>query len=226
MAHAGRGGAILWPVRWLLLAVVLWIPSTSAAQEATAEDLAEASLPTFGEAEAEILSDLALSHVQAKRTEGFVLLGWGLANAVGGAVMAGAGHADDTWLFAGLTTIGWGVINAALSLLLLDLGGSGRSAAEEIRDERGRALMERQNELVDGQRGSAAVFALNAGLDVAYILAGVLLYALGTAQMPQEPWMLAVGGTAVVQGAALLVFDLVNWFGSNARADALRAAVP
>jgi hypothetical protein len=191
-----------------------------------AGDLVRPSFPEYGSPQAQILSDLASSHVQAKRTEGFVLLSWGLANVAGGAIIAGVGHEDDTWLFAGLTTMAWGAINAALSLTLLDLGGGNRRRAEQIRQARGRALFDLQNELADGQRGSAGVFALNAGLDVAYILAGVLLYALGTAQTPEEPWMVAVGGTAIAQGGALLIFDLVNWLGSNARADALRAAIP
>ncbi len=235
MALALETRAILPVVRWVPLTLILLFPSLSAAQApgaAPAEALApvspslvQSSLPEYGPAQAEILSDLALSHLDAKETEGWVLLAWGLANVVGGGLIAGIGHEDDTWLFTGLTTMAWGVVNASLALLLLDLSGNAHRAAEAIREERGRALFERHLDLIDGQRGSATIFALNAGLDVAYVLAGVLLYALGAAESPEEPWMLAVGGTTVVQGAALLVFDLVNWFGSNARADALRRVI-
>jgi hypothetical protein len=210
---------------------VLWLLAASPArgQERVEPDTTRAdglSLPPYDEAAAGVLSNLSLEQVRARRVEGFILLSWGLANVAAGLVMAGVGHEDDTWLFAGLTTGAWGLINAGLSLVLLDLGGARRRAATQIRDQRGRLLFDTQNERVDAQRKSATIFALNAGLDIAYILAGVLLYALGTAQTPEEPWMLAVGGTAVVQGGGLLVFDIVNWLGSNGRANALRRAIP
>jgi len=217
---------MLHAMKWALVGVLWLLPLSAAGQDLPAIESPVEAAQGPGQAEAAILSDLALAHVRERKVEGWVLLSWGLANVAAGAVIAGVGNEDDTWLFAGLTTSAWGLINAGLSLLLLDLGGGRETGAREIRALRGQPLLDAQNDLVDGQRGSAAIFALNAGLDVAYILAGVLLYALGEAQTPEEPWMLAVGGTAIVQGAALLVFDLFNWFGSNARADALRAAIP
>jgi len=180
----------------------------------------------FDDALAGDLSDLALGHVEAKKTEGLVLLIWGLANFGAGIAIAAAGHEDDGWFYAGVTTASWGAINAGLSLLLLDLGGAAEAHARQTRQLRGRALFARRDELIARQEGSATLFALNAGLDIAYIVAGALLYGFGAAESPTDSAMVGVGGAILAQGAALLAFDLFNWAGAASRGRALREVGP
>jgi hypothetical protein len=182
--------------------------------------------PIFDEAAAARLSDLALAQREDKLVEGFVLLGAGLASVVAGGLVAGIGHEDETLLVAGLTTAGFGAVNAGLSLPLFDLGGGAMRRARETRELRGRALLLRRDELADGQRTSAAIFALNAGLDVFYIGGAVLLMLLGAADAENEAWMTGVGAAILPQGVFLLAFDIVNWIGAIGRADALRDAAP
>jgi len=192
----------------------------------TVEGSVDGEFAAFDEALAGDLSELALGHVEAKKTEGLVLLIWGLASFGAGIAIAAAGHEDDGWFYGGITTASWGAINAGLSLLLLDLGGTAEAHARQTRELRGRALFARRDELIAGQQGSATLFALNTGLDVAYIVAGALLYGFGAAESPEDSAMVGVGGAILAQGAALLVFDLFNWIGAASRGSALREAGP
>lgn len=200
-------------------------PAGVGAQEAPRE-APEADVSALDGAFAGDLADLAGAHVEVRKTEGWVLLFWGLANVGAGVAMAAVGHEDDGWLNAGITTAAWGAINSGLSLILLDLGGSAAARAEQTRELRGRALFDRRDELIAGQRGSATLFALNTGLDVAYIVAGALLYGLGTAQSPTDSALVGVGGAILAQGGALLVFDIFNWVAASSRASSLRALGP
>ena len=165
--------------------------------------------------------ELRLEHHEARETEGWVLLGWGVANVVGGGIAAAVGHDEPAALAAGLVSAGFGVVNGLLSLVLLDLSGS---RERDIRAGRLGELTDpqevREQAVVD-QLKSGQIFALNFGLDVGYIASGALMYFLGR-ERDEDP-LAASGLTIAAQGLFLLVFDLVNWLGSNARADELRA---
>ena len=80
----------------------------------------------------------------------------------------------------------------------------------------------REAELVEElQRGQT--FAVNFGLDVAYITAGALLFIIGRVDGSRSRWPEAAGITLAGQGAFLLGFDLWQWHGANRRAAAARA---
>ncbi|MBX3249471.1 MAG: hypothetical protein KF901_20005 [Myxococcales bacterium] len=169
------------------------------------------------------LREVRLAHRVERRREGLWLLGWGLASAVGGTIVALARREDQAWLAAGVTTASFGAIDAVLALGLLDLGGARRRM---ILDDRSgvRTLPPdvREAELV-GQLRSGQGFALNAGLDVFYMAAGALLFVLGRARNERAGWEEGAGLAMIGQGAFLFVFDLVAWARSNRRAEALRA---
>lgn len=167
------------------------------------------------------LRALRLEHHEARETEGWVLLGWGAANVVGGGVAAAVGHDDPVVLTVGLMSAGWGIVNGLLSLFLFDLSG------DRERDIRAGRLgdlddpQEVREQAVVDQLRSGQVFALNLGLDVGYIAGGALMYFLGR-ERDEDP-LAAAGVTIAAQGLFLLVFDLVNWLGANERAEELRA---
>jgi len=179
---------------------------------------ATASAQGSDPAEAE-LRELRLEHLDAREAEGWVLMGWGAANVLGGGLVAGLGHDDEVLLSAGLTSTGWGLVNCLLSLLLLDLSGDRR---EEILDGRHGDVTDpvevRERAMADQLR-SGQIFALNLGLDVFYLGSGLLLYLLGREK--DEDWLSAAGLTVVGQGVFLFGFDLVNWIGANGRASEL-----
>jgi hypothetical protein len=158
-----------------------------------------------------------------RRTTGFWLLGWGLANTGAGALIAAFGRNHETWLAAGLTAAAFGVINALLSPSLLDLSGARRSQIMQNRpgspDDYARV---REQELV-AQLQSGQTFAFNFGLDVAYISAGVLLYVIGRVRSRATGWEEASGLTIAGEGLFLLGFDLIEWFSTGRRAAAFRA---
>jgi hypothetical protein len=173
-----------------------------------------------------LLATLRLQDRDERRAEGWTILGLGLASVVGGGVLAAVGHADPAALGAGLGTLGWGVVNAALSLTLLDVDGGGARAIERERGLAGPALRARWTGLVRDHRGSAAIFALNTGLDVFYVATGALLAVVAGLLTPPEPGLEGYGIAMAAQGIALLAFDVGCWVRSAARADRLEAALP
>jgi hypothetical protein len=163
---------------------------------------------------AEQLRELRLEGRDVRKNAGVVLLVWGLANTLGGALMIGFGHDHEAWLGAGVTTATFGAINAALAFPLLDLSGARR---QQILDDPQTDLLqlreaERVAELKSGQ-----FYAVNFGFDVAYITAGVLLFVIGN-QTDGPRWAQGAGVSAAAQGTFLLGFDLFSWIGCNSRA--------
>lgn len=170
------------------------------------------------------LEGLRLAQRDEKRREGFWLLSWGLANTIGGAAAAGAQRDSDSWLGASITTLSFGAINAALALGLLDL--SGRHERAILNEPRGSTAdlghvrdRERAAQLKSGQ-----IFALNAGLDVAYLVAGALLFAIAQKSHKHADWERGAAVAMLGQGTFLLGFDSACWLRSNRRAQQLRAS--
>lgn len=155
--------------------------------------------------------------------EGLVLLTFGLASVVLGGLAAGVAHEDPWWLGAGLGTAGWGAVNAALSVGMLDLGGGLARRIEDERALRGSARRERTRELMRDHYVSATVFAVNAGLDVFYVATGVLLAVIANLLDSPEPALEGYGVAMAVQGVGLLAFDVVEWIRSLERGDRLLA---
>lgn len=163
-----------------------------------------------------------LSQRGERKGEALVLLTYGLASVVLGALAAGIGHEDPFWVGAGIGTAGWGAVNAALSLGMMDLGGDvARSIEEDRAGLRGSLRIERREELAREQYTSATVFAVNAGLDVLYVAGGVLIAVIANLISSPEPTLEGYGVAMAVQGAGLLAFDVVEWIRSLERGDRL-----
>jgi hypothetical protein len=123
-------------------------------------------------------------------------------------------------------TAAWGAVNLALALpWLVRLGREhsqrGRWSALS-RDDLAREV-ERARD--DASRG-AAFFALNTGLDVAYVTAGALMLYLGERPETRSDWLSGMGIAVLVQGAALLAFDAWGWAARDADRARLREATP
>jgi hypothetical protein len=181
---------------------------------------------SLGEVQANQLADRRLRHRQARIDEGIGLLAFALASVVvgGGTAIAGflASPEDTRWMSIGIGTAGWGAINAIFSVILFDLGGGNLRDIEADRALRGRELDWAREDAARDSYGSAAVVAVNAGLDVFYITAGILLFIIGDQAMPDDQWLEGYGIAMASQGTALLVFDLTTWFAATARGDELR----
>jgi hypothetical protein len=169
------------------------------------------------------LGALRLSQLEERKVEGYWLLSWGAANTLIGSGLALGFRDSPPALAASLTSASFGLINALLSLGLLDLSHKQRRAIlAEARNPDPLAFSQQRERALIAQLKSGQGFALNAGLDVFYIASGALLFGLGQAYGkrwgPQEGAGLAMVG----QGAFLLGFDLFCWFAVNRRAEGLR----
>jgi hypothetical protein len=184
--------------------------------------LAIAFLCASATARAEDFRQLRLEARDDRHAAGVWLFTWGAANALGGGLVAGFGHDDEAWLAAGVTAASFGVVNALLAFGLLDLSGAKRRAILELRETDPRVLHKLREEQIVAELQSGQFYAVNFGLDVAYITAGVLLYVLGRESASQPKWAQGAGLTIIGQGAFLLVFDLVSWIGANQRAGRYR----
>jgi hypothetical protein len=176
----------------------------------------------LGALDAERLATLRLAHREARTTEGVVLLGYGLASIVAGALAAGIGNQDDRWLGFGLGTAGWGLINAIFSIFLFDLGDGRLHQIESDRALRGDALDHAREDWAADQYGTGAVIAVNAGLDVFYIVTGILLFVIADQMAPDLQALQGYGIAMAAQGTGLLAYDLTTWIAASQRGDAAR----
>jgi hypothetical protein len=165
---------------------------------------------------------LRLEAVADRQTQGIWLFAWGTANALAGGLMAAFGHDDERWLGAGVAATSFGVVNASLAFGLLDLSGEKHRAALAL-DATDAATLERlREEQLVFELHTGQFYAVNFGLDIAYISAGAFMYALGSEAQPETEWLQGAGLCIIGQGAFLLVFDLISWLSANRRANALR----
>ncbi len=127
--------------------------------------------------------------MQERRSSEWALFGWGSANVVGGSAMTltGSGYSDF-----GLMSLAWGAINMAI--VTPSLFFSGRPDFDEV------SFNEHVREELRYQR----IVAINAGLNVSYMLSGAGMLHFGdTSQIRQ------FGSSIIVQGAFLFIYDLV-----------------
>jgi hypothetical protein len=175
---------------------------------------------------AEELFDLRLRHRQTRIDEGIGLLAFGLASLVVGGATAIAGFAaspqDTRWMSLGVGTAGWGAINAIFSVFLFDLGGATLRDIEADRALRGRELDWAREDAARDQYGTATLIAVNAGLDVFYVAAGILLFIIGDQALPDDQWLQGYGIAMASQGTALLAYDVTTWIAASARGDETR----
>jgi hypothetical protein len=144
-----------------------------------------------------------------ERVRAWTLLSEGAASVAAGASLLAV---DDPALrAAGVMTLSFGAVNAALAApWLLRLPG-------ERADTPGETDLAARLRRSRASRRSAAVLALNAGLDLLYIAAGITAMVLGARDGDRA---LEGGGAATLaQGGFLLAFDLWGWIASDANAD-------
>jgi hypothetical protein len=172
------------------------------------------------------LTDVRLSLHAERREAGVVLALGGLLSVIGGGTLAGigaagAGHGDPFWLAFGIGSAGWGAVNAALAIGMLDFGDGGRASIEAERALRGEELARARERELRRQLDSATMFAVNFGLDVFYVATGVLLFFLADRLESAEEQQMLRGYaiSQVAQGTFLFAFDLVEWLASTRRAD-------
>ena len=134
---------------------------------------------------------------------------WGLANAVGGAVLVLATDRDadpGRWAF-GLQSGAWGVVNVGIAAVGLASGPG------EVTAEWATAL--------GAENGYADVLLVNLGLNVGYVaVGGTLLAVAGRGVSTPDAWR-GHGGALVLQGAGLLVLDGIAYLGTRDRLGAL-----
>lgn len=135
-------------------------------------------------------SEINLSEINSQR-ERFerramtTLLVWGAANTAAGTALL-----FTDWNDAGLMTLSWGAINAGIAFLAI-------SGQERLNPESPGLV-----EFLRREQGFQRIVAVNAGLNVSYITAGLLMGQYGNRSRTRQ------FGTAVaVQGAFLLAFD-------------------
>jgi hypothetical protein len=134
------------------------------------------------------------------------LLGWGATSVAGG--LAGQALTEDRrargfWEM----TAGWGFVNAGLAAISLVTLGEGSATRGSLG-----ASLEASHDL-------STVFWLNAGLDVGWMALGAWLWERGRGR--DDPRGEGFGQAMVVQGAALLAFDVVMGLGESGAASDL-----
>jgi hypothetical protein len=158
-----------------------------------------------GSIDAEALS-IAEARLDGGRAHLWRNLIWGGASAIGGTALALASDRDEhptRWAF-GVQTAVWGGIDVGIGvvgLALLAGPPTERSAAEVISRERlfHDALL------------------VNMGLDVGYIGVGATLLVLAERGVENRAELRGHGAAIVIQGSALLGFELLAWLSSRRR---------
>jgi hypothetical protein len=205
-----------------LIAAVVAAPIVASPTESSDDDCDPRGVPANA-AQASMLADLRLSQLAARRNAGFWLLGFGVLSAAAGGGLIAFGHDQESLLAAGIATASFGVINAVLSLGLLDLSHARQRRILAERDEGRDAWAEQREAEIIAQLQSGQFFALNTGLDVAYLTAGGMLCALAAARGGKDRWELGAGLAVIGQALFLLAFDIVNWIDTSGRVTALRS---
>ncbi len=134
---------------------------------------------------------------------------WGLANAVGGAVLVLASDRDTQpgrWAF-GLQSGAWGAINVGIAVAGL-AGGPGDVTADWAT-------------ALGAENGYADILLVNLGLNAGYMaVGGTLLAVAGRGVSTPDAWR-GHGAALVLQGAGLMVLDVVAYAGTRGRLAAL-----
>ncbi|MFO0604952.1 MAG: hypothetical protein U0324_17350 [Polyangiales bacterium] len=161
------------------------------------------------------LADATRAERDEGRVRAWVLFAEGAASTAAGATMALA-TGDDRVRFAGLMTLGFGAVNLALALPWALRAGRVAEARP------GETELAARLRLARAAHGSAAVFALNVGLDVAYVAAGAAAWALANG----DERLRGGGIAALAQGAFLLGFDVWGWVATARDAERYTALAP
>jgi len=131
------------------------------------------------------LADINRERERFERRAMSTLLGWGTAN-----VAAGSALLLTDWSDAGLMTLSWGAINAGIAFFAI----------------RGQERLDPHNprlaDFLKREQQFQRIVAVNAGLNVSYITAGLLMQHYGNKSRTRQ-----FGSAVAIQGAFLLAFD-------------------
>lgn len=207
--------------------LVVLVTTGARGQEAEPSTVASGVDETAESSLAERLAATRRANLEARANEGWTLVAFAAASIAAGTAVAiaGADAHDDRTLWGGIGTAGWGAINAIFSLFLFDVsGGIGRDI-EADRGARGADLVRAREDAARDQYSTATLIAVNAGLDVFYVAAGILLSVLGDVSDPGD-WsydardgLVGYGAAMAAQGGFLLVYDVVTWLFAQDRGD-------
>lgn len=197
-------------------------PPSSTSSAATLSLTPPDGVGDLGPSDAERFATLRLGHREARNTEGIALLGFGGASIVFGALSAGIGYQDERWLGFGVGTMVWGALNALFTLIFFDLDGHVLRDIEAGRAMRGRELDHAREDWAASQYSTASTIAVNAGLDIFYIVGGILLFVIADQMTPDLQWLEGYAIAMTAQGTGLLAFDMTTWIAAAQRGDATR----
>lgn len=132
--------------------------------------------------------------LQSESTGMWVLGGWAAANIIAGGL--GAALIQDEqlrWVFLGSAL--WNTVNLALAVINLASNWKADPASFDARAS------------FKASSSSSTIFAVNAGVDLGYLATAAFLWQRGDAT--QDRRMVGAAQALLIQGAFLLVFDVV-----------------
>jgi hypothetical protein len=179
--------------------------AAAAALLALALPAAPAAADSGGDIDARALA-IAEARLDGGRAHLWRNLIWGGASALGGTGLALASDRDEhpaRWAF-GVQTAVWGAVDVGIGvvgLALLAGPPTERSAAE----------------VVSRERLFHDALLVNMGLDVGYIGVGATLLVLAERGVDNRDELRGHGAAIMIQGSALLGFELLAWLSSRRR---------
>ena len=158
--------------------------------------------------------------LDGERAQVIALTSVAVASIAAGTTIAIIKRNDKFWLGFGMITAAFGAVNMGFSIAGFVQNDSERRLNASKRTLEGDPLLQYRDELVANARSSATIYALNFGLDVAYIATGALLWVFGQRFLKNET-LHGVGIAGVIQGAMLFAYDLAAWICSEQRGTAI-----
>jgi hypothetical protein len=193
---------------------MIWLalgPAAARAQEA-APAPAEAAPPSQVSLGAE-LAAIEQLHTQAAAQERRLMhavLGFGVVSVVGGGAMMITDANDQAFRVAGGCTLAFGAIDAVIALVAMN--GIGRDARtwdnERLARSSAAGLQRARVRWVDKVRGQGVSYALNLGLDVAYLSSGLAAVLASQFVADHSDRWLAGGLSIAAQAVFLVGIDL------------------
>lgn len=151
-------------------------------------------LQGFGQGEFS-LNEFNQQRNKSGRTGMLVLTSWGGANLIYGLIAQS--QTSGTEKFFHQMNAMWGGVNAAIGFM----GYLGSRKSKELS----------LSQSVRAQYASEKTFLFNAGLDLAYIGGGLYLHERSKSVTKNPSRLKGYGGSIIMQGAALLIFDVTMY---------------
>lgn len=194
----------------LTLALALSTTAVARADEPPASAPAPASIDEEARA-LEALHDAA--HARRRRLSAAVL-GWGALSTVGGAALLIPDGDNQAWRVAGGATLAFGAIDVVIAALgLAGLRAEERAFAADHAARRaadGSGLRRARLRMAHAERREAIAYAVNLGLDVAYLAGGLIAVGVSQTSVGDPERWLAAGLATTIQALFLVGIDVVG----------------